>query len=474
MVYAAEPWTPATPTTQSGHSSAASSNTIMEEKQSTATEPAVIKSYFGSGKLGQDEDEGYKVREDWGEQLEGSLLPSLYILSVPNGAITPLVSSAHRAEKNSASSIASTVPIFDAFSCGQPIFSPNGSRVIFVAWSHASSPLGLIYYNSRPSTLYEVELPHSLRSPSPSSSMSALSSSSPSPPRFQVPTNAIHPLCPSHYNAFSPRFSPCGRYLVWLSTPPTLMHKSHNNLLCLDWVLTQRALEHQDNCLFPKPVTIVEACTSPDVAVPLSEGSSSSLSPSKDVSAASSSTTLSHENVPQRKRRKTQDASTVRGPSSLLSSSSSSSSSSSGLASSNTPEQFHGLCLGSLPDHPFLSVAQSQGSQQRSYIVCHTQHRSLLRLVAFPLPLWDHQTPSSKDPKTKLDGDMPPQEGEGVGTWHCFVDLTSLHAVSEARRDGSDKQTTEGEEKANFSTVSLQVLDVDSSSGHVLALFHKV
>jgi hypothetical protein len=43
-------------------------------------------------------------------------------------------------------------------SAGQPQFSPDGRRLVFVSWAHDRRRVGVIYYNTRPSALRCVDI----------------------------------------------------------------------------------------------------------------------------------------------------------------------------------------------------------------------------------------------------------------------------------------------------------------------------
>lgn len=77
---------------------------------------------------------------DWGETLSEVRNPQLFLLNVLEQTVQPLAG----------------VPA--GHSLGQVVFSPDGKGVVFVARENAPCPLGVIYFNTRPSKLYYLEL----------------------------------------------------------------------------------------------------------------------------------------------------------------------------------------------------------------------------------------------------------------------------------------------------------------------------
>jgi hypothetical protein len=84
-------------------------------------------------------------RENWGEQLEGSYLPRIFVLDLAAG------------------SNAQPVPVvgvdLDDWSVGQPVWSPCGAQILFTGWPHEDRMLGLVYCMNRKSCLFTVAAP---------------------------------------------------------------------------------------------------------------------------------------------------------------------------------------------------------------------------------------------------------------------------------------------------------------------------
>eukprot|EP00873_Tetraselmis_striata_P005737 jgi/Tetstr1/426001/TSEL_016349.t1 len=139
--------------------------------------------------------------EDWGEKNVGKRPPRVFVLEVGSGTVTPVAGLA------------------EDISYGQPVWQPDGGGLVLVGWPHAAenfpqsaARLGVVYCYNRPCHLWAVEL-----------GMGAL------PPRC---------LTEGQGSAQSPRFSPDGGtlvYLSWAEAVKTGVHNSTVALMALEW-----------------------------------------------------------------------------------------------------------------------------------------------------------------------------------------------------------------------------------------------
>eukprot|EP00808_Paulinella_micropora_P032235 g82027.t1 len=137
-----------------------------------------------------DKDAGEVLEEDWGETLTGSRNPSLFVLDVATAKISAVEG----------------VPA--DMSLGEAQWTPDGKGIVFVAHAHVPVRLGLIYYNTRPTRLYHLRLDsRELR---------------------QISDDM-------DWGVRSPRFSPKGSCLVWLSSRKTWLHRAGACLRGTTW-----------------------------------------------------------------------------------------------------------------------------------------------------------------------------------------------------------------------------------------------
>lgn len=189
-----------------------------------AEEPAVSRPIFGqtastscqnsSGALeaGNWKGQGDWV-EDWGESYSGKRRPVIFVANVSTGAVQAV------------EGIASDV------SAGQVVWAPQAASVetpeslVFVGWSsyadNFTTPrkLGMKYCFNRPCHLYHVEAPVPGKEPSNAAPVATK-------------------LTEGVSSAFSPRFSPNGKMLVFLSAQAAVnsgAHNATNSLHCINW-----------------------------------------------------------------------------------------------------------------------------------------------------------------------------------------------------------------------------------------------
>ncbi|OQV21019.1 Acylamino-acid-releasing enzyme [Hypsibius exemplaris] len=115
----------------------------------------------------------FEYRDDWGEQLQKKNQPVMCILDWNDNHV----------------SILQNIP--EGISPGQPIWTPDGTGVVFVGYDHAPERLGLVYCPIRKSRLYHLAIGQS---------------------KMALPLTFID------LAVRTPRFSPDGKSLIYLET----------------------------------------------------------------------------------------------------------------------------------------------------------------------------------------------------------------------------------------------------------------
>lgn len=187
-----------------------------------AEEPSPSKPSFNSSgyKKGNSTDKdcgGWKGQgewqEDWGETYAGKRQPALFVININSGEVRPVKG------------------ITKSLSVGQVVWAPStkGSHqhLIFVGWSADSRKLGIKYCYNRPCALYSV------RAPFHESETNELESKGDATEDLPV----VH-LTQSISSAFFPRFSPDGKFLVFLSAKSSVdsgAHSATDSLHRIEW-----------------------------------------------------------------------------------------------------------------------------------------------------------------------------------------------------------------------------------------------
>lgn len=175
-----------------------------EESDGTKKKAAGPKGWRGIG----------EYLEDWGELNTGKRQPTLFVLNIESGNVEAVQG----------------LPRNTTF--GQPVWSPDGSHLIFVSWEHQSSNfpllpqrLGIVYCFNRPCSLFAIPWPQS------------------SCQGDEITATRITPL--DVHSAYSPRFTPDGKMLLFLSQRLAVESGVHNAtpaLLSLPWPKVARLL----------------------------------------------------------------------------------------------------------------------------------------------------------------------------------------------------------------------------------------
>ncbi|KAG6574947.1 Acylamino-acid-releasing enzyme, partial [Cucurbita argyrosperma subsp. sororia] len=151
-------------------------------------------------------------KEEWGEAYAGKRQPALFVVNIDSGEVKHVKISEH------------------SLSLGQVVWAPSIGEhqyLVFVGWSPEPRKLGMIYCYNRPCALYAVKAPefgsevneHKLKDES----------------KEDFP---IYNLTQNISSAFSPRFSPDGKSLVFLSAHSSVntgAHSATNSLHRIDW-----------------------------------------------------------------------------------------------------------------------------------------------------------------------------------------------------------------------------------------------
>ncbi|MED6179584.1 hypothetical protein PIB30_002409 [Stylosanthes scabra] len=188
-----------------------------------AEEPSLSKPEFsdvgykkGGGCAATDKNSGTwegqgDLEEDWGETYAGKRRPALFVINISSGEV--------QAVKG----------IDRSLSVGQVVWAPfrNGSEqyLVFVGWSVEKRKLGMKYCSNRPCALYAV------RAPNHDSKSDEQQINSTQEWHILNLTGIIS-------SALFPRFSPDGKFLVFLSAKSAVdsgVHNATNSLHRIDW-----------------------------------------------------------------------------------------------------------------------------------------------------------------------------------------------------------------------------------------------
>ncbi|XP_027366055.1 acylamino-acid-releasing enzyme-like [Abrus precatorius] len=149
--------------------------------------------------------------DDWGETYSGKRRPALFVININSGDI--------QAVKG----------IDKSLSVGQVVWAPYTEGLehylVFVGWSSKPRRLGIKYCSNRPCALYAVRAPHH-------------ESKSNEPELQSTEDLYAQNLTQSVSSAYFPRFSPDGKFLVFLSARSAVdsgVHNATNSLHRIDW-----------------------------------------------------------------------------------------------------------------------------------------------------------------------------------------------------------------------------------------------
>ncbi|CAM0872110.1 unnamed protein product [Alopecurus aequalis] len=153
--------------------------------------------------------------DDWGETYSKKRIPALFVANISSGEV--------RAVKG----------ITRSLSAGQVIWAPSSSySLVFVAWSDDNGfqetprKLGIKYCFNRPCALYAAPDPFKEDADKPSTDSS------------KGDATALVKLTAEVSSAFFPRFSPDGKYLIFISAKSAVdsgAHNATNSMHKIDW-----------------------------------------------------------------------------------------------------------------------------------------------------------------------------------------------------------------------------------------------
>ena len=149
----------------------------------------------------------HAFEDDWGEQMDGATLPVVALWAL---AATGLSATT----EGRVFTLTKALPAGWSFGC--PVFPPDGSGIVMVGWPKVEERrMGLIYYSTRPSTLFFV--------PGPNEKSSLA---------WVLPAM---PLTPNDHSARFPRFSPDGRTMLYTTSEEKRAHCACSRLRTLRW-----------------------------------------------------------------------------------------------------------------------------------------------------------------------------------------------------------------------------------------------
>ncbi|KAK7279306.1 hypothetical protein RJT34_24354 [Clitoria ternatea] len=150
--------------------------------------------------------------EDWGETYAGKRQPALFVINIASGEV--------QAVKG----------IDKSLSVGQVVWAPSAEDsaqyLVFVGWSFETRKLGIKYCFNRPCALYAVRAPRHETITNETDEI-----------RSTEDVQAVN-LTETISSAFFPRFSPDGKFLVFLSARSSVdsgAHSATNSLHRIDW-----------------------------------------------------------------------------------------------------------------------------------------------------------------------------------------------------------------------------------------------
>ncbi|KAK7345936.1 hypothetical protein VNO77_16552 [Canavalia gladiata] len=149
--------------------------------------------------------------EDWGEAYAGKRQPALFVINIASGEVQAVNG------------------IDKSLSVGQVVWAPStevsAQYLVFVGWSFETRKLGIKYCYNRPCALYAVKAPHHESNANATDIHST------------EDVQAVN-LTQTTNSAFFPRFSPDGKFLVFLSARSSVdsgAHSSTDSLHRIDW-----------------------------------------------------------------------------------------------------------------------------------------------------------------------------------------------------------------------------------------------
>ncbi|XP_031380494.1 acylamino-acid-releasing enzyme-like isoform X2 [Punica granatum] len=177
-----------------------------------AMKPIFTSSGYSKGGSNEKDCSSWKgqgeFEDDWGETYAGKRKPGIFVINLESGEVRDVKR------------------ISKSLSAGQVVWAPKAEGVeylVYVGWPANRRKLGMKYYQARPCSLYSVKSPFSCET---------------NEVEFKDEDFPIYNLTSSISSSFYPRFSPDGKYLVFISCKSAAdsgVHWATNSLYRLDW-----------------------------------------------------------------------------------------------------------------------------------------------------------------------------------------------------------------------------------------------
>eukprot|EP00941_MAST-03F_sp_MAST-3F-sp1_P002397 g2397.t1 len=169
--------------------------------------------YRMDDEIEDDDMEKFAYQETWGEGYSGSSRPRPFILNVQQGVVNEVKVRIKEEGKS--------------LTIGQPIWTPNGKGLVATCWevNSRNRKLGLIYCSQRKSRLVHLDV---------SSIIEDCESSNHTNDDEDLFCDMFY-VTGQTYISRSPRFSPSGGHLIFLSSPFVKTHGLCAELRLLDW-----------------------------------------------------------------------------------------------------------------------------------------------------------------------------------------------------------------------------------------------
>ncbi|KAJ2867582.1 hypothetical protein GGH94_000758 [Coemansia aciculifera] len=167
----------------------AKTESVTDDNDAQVREDGSITDDIVGGVAGLADPRRYKLDSDWGEAFNGKRPPALVVLNVRNSQVKVLAAP-------------------PAVSPGQAHFLPTRSgaaqRIVFTGYKHSTRKHGIVYCQNRPTGIFTCDL------------------------------SGVEVKCLYSGSVRSPRLTPSGRALVFLSTPVGGPHASTSELVYYD------------------------------------------------------------------------------------------------------------------------------------------------------------------------------------------------------------------------------------------------
>jgi len=165
----------------------------------------------------------FEWEADWGEILVGVKMPRVFVLRVGD-----------KNEEKKKLRMVKGLPT--TISIGQVQWCPDNRSMVGVAWDNRVDRLGIVYYNTRPCKLVWFPVTDE-QEKSEDEKEKEMEKEEKEKEKNKEEEVKVWPivLTPDDAAAMSPKFSPDGRSMVYLTSDPVLYHRSCSRLRRIDW-----------------------------------------------------------------------------------------------------------------------------------------------------------------------------------------------------------------------------------------------